>query len=76
MLVNKAALEKAKQKLPDDKSWTWDDWIDLAKQISATGSGVTGAEYNLQPRLAADLRRPSAARSSTTATRSVCRPRR
>ncbi|MEU7828189.1 extracellular solute-binding protein [Nonomuraea sp. NPDC052129] len=49
MLVNKSALEKAKQKLPDDKSWTWDDWINLAKQISAAGNGVNGAEYNYNP---------------------------
>ncbi|MEU7832464.1 MULTISPECIES: extracellular solute-binding protein [unclassified Nonomuraea] len=49
MLVNKATIEKAKQKVPDDKSWTWDDWINLAKQISASGGGITGAEYNYNP---------------------------
>ncbi|MFD1547497.1 ABC transporter substrate-binding protein [Nonomuraea guangzhouensis] len=49
MLVNKATIEKAKQQVPDDKSWTWDDWINLAKQISASGTGLTGAEYNYNP---------------------------
>ncbi|MGN9781927.1 ABC transporter substrate-binding protein [Nonomuraea sp. ZG12] len=48
MIANPAALEKAEKELPDDTSWTWDQWVDLAKEISATG-GVTGAEYNFNP---------------------------
>jgi multiple sugar transport system substrate-binding protein len=49
MIANPAALEKAKKELPDDTSWTWDQWADLAKEISSTGGGVTGAEYNFNP---------------------------
>jgi multiple sugar transport system substrate-binding protein len=49
MIANPAALEKAKKELPDDTSWTWDQWVDLAKEISSTGGGVTGAEYNFNP---------------------------
>lgn len=49
MLANPSVLEKAKQKLPDDKSWTWDDWINLAKQVSGSGGNVMGAEYNPNP---------------------------
>jgi multiple sugar transport system substrate-binding protein len=49
MIANPAALEKAKKELPEDTSWTWDQWAGLAKEISATGSGVTGAEYNFNP---------------------------
>ncbi|MFG3439760.1 ABC transporter substrate-binding protein [Nonomuraea sp. NPDC047897] len=49
MLVNPSVLEKAKQKLPDDKSWTWPQWMELAKKVSADGGGVTGAEYNYNP---------------------------
>ncbi|MEU8248577.1 extracellular solute-binding protein [Nonomuraea sp. NPDC048916] len=48
MVANPSVLEKAKQKLPDDASWTWDQWIGLAKDISGAG-GVTGAEYNPNP---------------------------
>lgn len=49
MLANPSVLEKAKQKLPDDQSWTWTQWIELAKQVSAAGDGMTGAEYNYNP---------------------------
>lgn len=49
MIANPSALEKAKKELPDDSSWTWDQWADLAKEISAGGGGVTGAEYNHNP---------------------------
>jgi multiple sugar transport system substrate-binding protein len=48
MVANPAALKKANKELPDDKTWTWDDWIKLAQEISATGE-VTGAEYNHNP---------------------------
>ncbi|MFD2354721.1 extracellular solute-binding protein [Nonomuraea ferruginea] len=48
MLANPAALEKAKKELPDDSTWTWDQWAALAQEISATGA-ATGAEYNFNP---------------------------
>ncbi|MFI7443996.1 ABC transporter substrate-binding protein [Nonomuraea indica] len=49
MVANPSVLEKAKQKMPADKDWTWPQWIELAKQISASGDGTTGAEYNYNP---------------------------
>ncbi|MFG1943522.1 ABC transporter substrate-binding protein [Nonomuraea sp. NPDC048826] len=48
MVANPAALEKAKKELPDDTGWTWDQWVSLAQEISATGA-TTGAEYNFNP---------------------------
>lgn len=49
MLANPSALEKAGEKLPDDKTWTWDDWVSTAQKISGGGGEVTGAEYNYNP---------------------------
>jgi multiple sugar transport system substrate-binding protein len=49
MVANPAALEKAGQKTPDDATWTWDQWIDLATKITEKGGGVRGAEYNYNP---------------------------
>ncbi|TDD87505.1 extracellular solute-binding protein [Actinomadura darangshiensis] len=50
MIVNKKAVEKAGQKVPDDKTWTWDDYISLAQKITAKNGGKTwGTEYNENP---------------------------
>ncbi|WP_158088677.1 ABC transporter substrate-binding protein [Thermoactinospora rubra] len=50
LVVNKSTIEKAGQKLPDDASWTWDDFVSLAQQISEKGGGtIYGAEYNYNP---------------------------
>ncbi|GAA2648511.1 extracellular solute-binding protein [Nonomuraea recticatena] len=50
MLANKATIEKAGQKLPDDKTWTWDEFVSLSQKITAGGDGsVYGAEYNFNP---------------------------
>ncbi|MFE3449245.1 ABC transporter substrate-binding protein [Nonomuraea sp. NPDC059194] len=50
MMANKAAVEKAGQQLPDDKTWTWDDYIGLAEKISKSGDGsVYGTEYTFNP---------------------------
>ncbi|GAA3446511.1 extracellular solute-binding protein [Planomonospora venezuelensis] len=46
MIVNKAALDKAGEELPDDKTWTWDDYIKLSEKITKAGDGSTfGTEY-------------------------------
>lgn len=43
LMCNLSVLEQAGLDLPDDKTWTWDDYLDLATQIStATPDGVFG----------------------------------
>ncbi|GAA3408889.1 ABC transporter substrate-binding protein [Streptosporangium vulgare] len=50
MIVNKAAVEKAGLKVPDDTTWTWDEYIGLAQQVTQKGDGkVWGTEYNENP---------------------------
>ncbi|MFI6509122.1 ABC transporter substrate-binding protein [Streptosporangium sp. NPDC050855] len=50
MIVNKATVEKAGEKVPDDTSWTWDDYIALSQKITEKGDGkVWGTEYNENP---------------------------
>ncbi|MGC5013406.1 ABC transporter substrate-binding protein [Streptosporangium sp. DT93] len=50
MIVNKAAVEKAGQKVPDDTTWTWDDYISISQKITEKGEGkVWGTEYNENP---------------------------
>ncbi|MEH3090033.1 MAG: extracellular solute-binding protein [Microbacterium arborescens] len=44
IIVNPAVFEAAGVPLPDDTSWTWDDYIDIAQQISEkSGDGVYGS---------------------------------
>ncbi|MEV3923661.1 ABC transporter substrate-binding protein [Actinomadura coerulea] len=50
MVVNKAALEKYGQKAPDDKTWTWDDYIATSQRVTEKSGGkVWGTEYNENP---------------------------
>ncbi|WP_106401400.1 ABC transporter substrate-binding protein [Actinocorallia populi] len=50
MIVNKATVEKAGKKVPDDKAWTWDDYIALAQSITTETDGeVWGTEWNRNP---------------------------
>ncbi|NUR85703.1 MAG: extracellular solute-binding protein [Nonomuraea sp.] len=50
MIANKATIEAAGQKLPDDKTWTWDDYVSLAQKISEKNAGkIYGTEYNYNP---------------------------
>ncbi|MEU8118402.1 extracellular solute-binding protein [Spirillospora sp. NPDC049024] len=50
MIVNKAALEKYGQKMPDDKTWTWDEYIATSQEITdKSGGKVWGTEYNENP---------------------------
>lgn len=44
IIVNPAVFEAAGIPLPDDSSWTWDDYIDIASKLSkAAGDGVYGS---------------------------------
>ncbi|MEV0660371.1 ABC transporter substrate-binding protein [Actinomadura luteofluorescens] len=50
MVVNRAALEKYGQKVPDDKTWTWDDYIATSQRVTEKSGGkVWGTEYNENP---------------------------
>jgi multiple sugar transport system substrate-binding protein len=42
ILANPAVFKKAGVDLPDDKTWTWDDYRDIAAKIQAAGNGLTG----------------------------------
>ena len=45
VMANPALFEAAGVELPDDDSWTWDDFVDIANEISANSpAGVYGAE--------------------------------
>ncbi|MEU8381966.1 extracellular solute-binding protein [Streptosporangium sp. NPDC048865] len=50
MIVNKATVEKAGLRVPDDKTWTWDEYIALSQRVTQKGDGrVWGTEYNENP---------------------------
>ncbi|WP_149259949.1 ABC transporter substrate-binding protein [Actinomadura sp. K4S16] len=50
LIVNRAALEKYGQRMPDDKTWTWDDYIATSQRITEKSGGkVWGTEYNENP---------------------------
>ncbi|MCU1439157.1 MAG: sugar transporter substrate-binding protein [Rhodoglobus sp.] len=40
MFVNERILKASGVKLPDDDTWTWDDFADFAKKISDAGNGA------------------------------------
>ncbi|MGY4857352.1 ABC transporter substrate-binding protein [Cryobacterium sp. AP23] len=43
IVVDPQAFTDAGVEIPDDTSWSWDDYIDIAKEIKAA-TGVTGAQ--------------------------------
>lgn len=50
MIVNKKTLEKYGQKVPDDKTWTWDDYIAMSQKVTEeSGGDIWGTEYNENP---------------------------
>ncbi|MCF6473245.1 extracellular solute-binding protein [Nonomuraea sp. MG754425] len=50
LLVNKGLVEQSKAALPDDKTWTWEDYVELAGKISAgSGGKVTGTQLSWNP---------------------------
>ncbi|PZG19538.1 extracellular solute-binding protein [Nonomuraea aridisoli] len=50
LMVNPALVESSGQKLPDDTTWTWDDYVDLASKITAGSDGkVTGTQLSWNP---------------------------
>ncbi|MEU8800409.1 extracellular solute-binding protein [Spirillospora sp. NPDC048819] len=50
MIVNKETLEKYDQKVPDDKTWTWDDYIEMSSKVTEKSGGeVWGTEWNENP---------------------------
>lgn len=41
--ANPAVFEKVGVELPDDSTWTWEEWAALASEITAKGKGVIGS---------------------------------
>jgi len=44
VVVNPKLFTKAGVPLPNDKTWTWDEYAEIAKTISHKAAGVTGAK--------------------------------
>lgn len=42
ILANPSVLEKAGVAMPDDTTWSWDDYKEIGQKISASGAGATG----------------------------------
>jgi multiple sugar transport system substrate-binding protein len=40
--ANPAVLEKAGVAMPDDTKWSWDDYRDIGKKVTESGTGATG----------------------------------
>ncbi len=49
--MNPTLFEEAGVELPDDTAWTWDDWADIAAEISSSLDGVYGASGPAEPQL-------------------------
>lgn len=41
--ANPAVFDKLGVDLPDDATWTWDQWADLSAEITAKGKGIFGS---------------------------------
>ncbi len=48
VMVNEDLFAKAGMALPDDATWTWDDYYRISKELSEKVEGVTGTEYGAQ----------------------------
>ncbi|MEU8036392.1 extracellular solute-binding protein [Streptosporangium sp. NPDC049078] len=50
IIVNRATVEKAGEKVPDDTTWTWDDYISISQKVTEKGDGkIWGTEWNVNP---------------------------
>ncbi|MER7363215.1 ABC transporter substrate-binding protein [Nonomuraea wenchangensis] len=50
LIVNPAAVESSGAKLPDDTSWTWDDFVQFASKItSGSGGKQIGTQLSWNP---------------------------
>ncbi|TDC57815.1 extracellular solute-binding protein [Actinomadura sp. GC306] len=50
MVANEKTLKEHGQKLPDDKTWTWDEYIATAQKVTEeSGGDIWGTEYNENP---------------------------
>ncbi|MGP3917205.1 extracellular solute-binding protein [Nonomuraea sp. 10N515B] len=50
LMVNPGLVESSKAKLPDDATWTWNDYVDLASKISEGSAGkITGTQLSWNP---------------------------
>lgn len=51
IVANPAVFEAAGVPMPDDSSWTWDDYAEIAQEISENLDGVYGAAGPAEPQL-------------------------
>ncbi|SEG61349.1 multiple sugar transport system substrate-binding protein [Nonomuraea solani] len=50
LVVDPQAIEAAKQKMPDDTKWTWEEWAALAAKVTAESGGkVYGTQQAFNP---------------------------
>ncbi|SEG99230.1 multiple sugar transport system substrate-binding protein [Nonomuraea solani] len=50
MVINPALVEQAKATMPDDKTWTWEQYVELCAKVSAGGGGkITGTQLIWHP---------------------------
>ncbi|MGP4024840.1 ABC transporter substrate-binding protein [Actinomadura sp. 3N407] len=50
MIVNEATLKEHGGKVPDDETWTWDDYITMSQKVTEESGGeVWGTEWNENP---------------------------
>ncbi|MBF8190034.1 extracellular solute-binding protein [Nonomuraea sp. K274] len=50
LVVNPALVEQAGEKLPDDTTWSWEDYVDLASKItSGSGGKINGTQLSWNP---------------------------
>ncbi|MER6828088.1 extracellular solute-binding protein [Streptosporangium sp. NPDC000563] len=50
IIVNRATVEKAGEKVPDDTTWNWDDYISISQKVTEKGDGkIWGTEWNVNP---------------------------
>nr|WP_218849820.1 sugar ABC transporter substrate-binding protein [Nesterenkonia sandarakina] len=51
IVANPAVFEEAGVRMPDDSTWTWDDYAEIAQEISGSLDGVYGAAGPAEPQL-------------------------
>jgi multiple sugar transport system substrate-binding protein len=49
VVINADLFEEAGVEIPDDTTWTWDDYYRISKEISENLDGVSGSDYGNSP---------------------------
>lgn len=48
VMVNEDLFQQAGLEIPDDTTWTWEDYYDISAEISSKLDGVVGTDYGAQ----------------------------